>query len=195
MQNVKICDAVVVSVDEVARTCVVNSLDSSIDGLTVRLMLETSDGDYEVPSVDSTITVAYSDNTIPYMVKATWIDKKIVISGDTEISLQDKNVTVSQGTNIISVVNGVITASTSAGNVVKLDSNGLIQLSNNNQNLKTILDSILNNTNSILSAIQELTVICAAPTNPSSIPINATVFATIATQISQNITQLSQLLE
>src|SRR5579871_4587851 len=74
--NVKLFDGTVTNVNLNERTCVVDSLDSSLDGITVRFMLEQSDGDMSVPQEGSTVTVAMTDFTDPYIVSATWLDQK-----------------------------------------------------------------------------------------------------------------------
>ncbi len=53
----------------------------------------------------------------------------------------------------------------------------LIKIANNSTTLNTLLQDLL-------TAIQALTVVCAAPGNPSSVPVNAADFAMIATNIA-----------
>lgn len=91
--NFKTFDANVESVDVPTRTCVVNSLDSSVIGLTVRFMVEVSDGDMSVPQKDSTVIVAMTDFTEPYIVSKTWLDNKLIVIGNQSIDvLKDKQI-------------------------------------------------------------------------------------------------------
>ena len=91
--NVKLFDGNVVSVDLPSFTCVVDSIDSSLNGITVRFMLEQSDGDMSVPQVDSTVTVAMTDFTDPYIVSATWLDEKLFVVGNQSYDIKpDKQI-------------------------------------------------------------------------------------------------------
>jgi hypothetical protein len=91
--NFKTFDAIVTSVDIPTRTCVVDALDNSLFNLTVRFMVEVSDGDMEVPQEDSTVTVAMTDFTEPYIVSNTWLDNKLIIVGNQSIDVQkDKQI-------------------------------------------------------------------------------------------------------
>src|ERR1035441_2634684 len=76
--NVRLFDATIISVNRESRTCIVDSIDHSLDGIEVRYMVDISDGDCSIPSVDSTVTVAMTDFTDPYIVKSSWIDEKII---------------------------------------------------------------------------------------------------------------------
>lgn len=91
--NVKLFDAIVESVNIDERTCVVNSDDNSLDGLTVRFMIDVSDGDMSVPQKDSCVTVAMTDFTEPYIVKATWLDEKLFVVGNQSFDIKkDKQI-------------------------------------------------------------------------------------------------------
>lgn len=87
---VKVFDAVVKSVDEDSRTCVVDSLssDNQIENLTVRFMLDVSDGDLSVPEINSTVSVALNDYTEPYIVSSTWITKKEWVVGNSSFTIE-----------------------------------------------------------------------------------------------------------
>ena len=88
--NVKLFDGTVRigSLDLEKRTCIVDSIDNSLDGIEVRFMLEQSDGDMSVPSEDSTVTVAMTDFTDPYIVSSTWIDRKVFVVGTQSLDIQ-----------------------------------------------------------------------------------------------------------
>jgi len=91
--NVKLFDAEVVSIDIEKRICIVNSLDGSIEGITVRIMLDQSDGDMSVPEIESTVTVAMTDFTDPYLVKSTWLDEKLFVVGNQSYNIKkDKQI-------------------------------------------------------------------------------------------------------
>ena len=87
--NVRLFDATVNSVNVELRTANVDSIDNSLYGLDVRFMLEVSDGDMSVPTVGSTVTVAMTDLTEPYIVEATWIDEKLFVVGNQSYSIKD----------------------------------------------------------------------------------------------------------
>src|ERR1035437_8845598 len=87
--NVRLFDATVNSVNVELRTANVDSIDNSLYGLDVRFMLEVSDGDMSVPTVGSTVTVAMTDFTEPYIVEATWIDEKLFVVGNQSYSIVD----------------------------------------------------------------------------------------------------------
>lgn len=114
--DIKTFDATVISVDMDNRTCVVNSLDYSVQGLEVRFMPEVSDGDMNLPQIQSTVIVCMTDFTDPYIVNTTWLDQKTIIVGDTEITLVDGNVTISQGSLSILIQNGKISITNSDTN-------------------------------------------------------------------------------
>ena len=91
--NVKLFDGTVMSVDNNGRTCTVDSIDSSLNGIQVRFMLEVSDGDMSVPQVGSTVTVAMTDFTDPYIVSATWLDEKLFVVGNQSYDIKpDKQI-------------------------------------------------------------------------------------------------------
>lgn len=73
-------DAEIVSVDKDNNTCIVNGLDTglNIDGLTVRLMLTESDGDREYPEIGSTVAIAFTQFTEPYVVRTTDLTEKFI---------------------------------------------------------------------------------------------------------------------
>lgn len=90
--NTKIYDATVVSVDEAKRTCIVDSEDSNIDGIEVRLTSSISDGEINIPTVGETVTVAEMNGTM-IVIGISWIDKKTIIVGDQLIQIEDGKIT------------------------------------------------------------------------------------------------------
>lgn len=97
--RVKLMDVTVKSVNKEERYCIVNSLDGTqnIDGLKVRLALEICDGDLDYPEERSTITIAFTDFTEPYMVSATWLSQKTVIVGNQAWDIIDGKQTFNDG--------------------------------------------------------------------------------------------------
>lgn len=168
----KTFDATVISVDVNSRTCVVNSLDYSIEGLSVRFMPEISDGSMKVPQVDSTIVVGMTDFTEPYVVSSTWIDRKTDIVGDTEIDLIDGAITISQGTddtNVKIVLENNITTITqlSSGKTIQ------VQLKDGKANISNDSVSLLDITKSIVQNIIDATYVNGggqADLSPTSLP-------------------------
>lgn len=106
--NVKLFDATVESVDIDERTCVVNAIDNSIDKLTVRFMIDVSDGDMSVPQKDSTVTVAMTDFTDPYIVKTTWLDEKLFVVGNQSYDIKPDKQILNDGKykGLATVING-----------------------------------------------------------------------------------------
>lgn len=90
--KVKLTDVTVRTVNKEDKTCIVDSVDGTqdIDGLKVRLSLEICDGNTDYPEEGSTITIAFTDFTEPYMVSATWLTEKDVTVGDQCWNIKDK---------------------------------------------------------------------------------------------------------
>lgn len=90
--KVKLMDVTVRTVNKEEKTCIVDSVDGTqdIDGLKVRLSLEICDGNTDYPEEGSTITIAFTDFTEPYMVSATWLTEKDVTVGDQCWNIKDK---------------------------------------------------------------------------------------------------------
>ncbi len=82
--RVKTCYCEVVSVDKENRTCLVNSADGTqeLENTTVNLTPEIGDGEIDYPLEGSTITVAFTDFTAPYMVKAGELESKFIVVGN-----------------------------------------------------------------------------------------------------------------
>lgn len=95
----RFCDAIVVSVDEESRTCIVNSVspNDNFDNLKIRLTPDISDGDVCLPEIDTNIIVAFTDYTSPYMVSAGWLNKKTVTVGNQGYEIVDGKITFNDG--------------------------------------------------------------------------------------------------
>jgi len=91
--KVKIFDAVVQSgsIDEDNFTCVVDSVDSTINNLQVRYHLCVSDGEINTPEDGSTVTIAKTAFTDPYIVKSTDLKSKVIAVGN-QVYSNDGNV-------------------------------------------------------------------------------------------------------
>lgn len=93
--NVKLFDAIIQkgSINKDERTCIVDSVDGSLDNLVVRYMLDVSDGDTSIPLEETTVTIAMTDFTDPYIVKSTWLSEKLFVVGEQSYDiLKDKQV-------------------------------------------------------------------------------------------------------
>jgi len=88
---VRYVDVTVDSVDEVNKTCRVSSCDGSqeIDELEVRYLAETSDGDEDVPEVNSTCVIVFTEITDPVIVSKSWLTKKLIVVGDQSYEIKD----------------------------------------------------------------------------------------------------------
>ncbi len=81
---VQIFDAIVQagSQDEDTMTCVVDSVDSNLNNLTVRYNLCISDGEINVPEDESTVTIAKTSFTDPYIVRNSDLKSKLIAIGN-----------------------------------------------------------------------------------------------------------------
>lgn len=83
--KIHVLDAVVISVDATARTCIVRATGGkSGNVLPARLMSSTDDGILILPTVGSTVTIIMSDFTSPYVSLYSGIDKIILRGGDLD---------------------------------------------------------------------------------------------------------------
>jgi hypothetical protein len=82
-------------------TCYVDSVDSNVTNLSVRFMLESSDGEINVPLDSSLVTVILTSFTDPYIVKSTELKSKTINIGtqswDNDGSKQSFQTYVSSG--------------------------------------------------------------------------------------------------
>lgn len=87
---VKYFDATVVSVDEDNGTCLVNSADGgqSFNNLKVRYMSELADGDENIPEIDSSVTILFTQITEPIIVSTSWLQRKTITIGDSVIDIK-----------------------------------------------------------------------------------------------------------
>lgn len=129
---VKIFDANINSVDEASGTCIVSSIDGdkNLDNLSVRISLDISDGDLEIPEVGTTVNILMSDFTDPYIVKSTWLTNKTIIVGDTTISLKNGNIIISQGKMIITLSGGKVSIKNDTTDYLTVQKNILNHLIN-----------------------------------------------------------------
>ncbi|MCA6489093.1 MAG: hypothetical protein IM569_13555 [Chitinophagaceae bacterium] len=88
--NVKILSATVDSVSESKRTCVVTSVSSqgSVTIENVQLMASIDDGILLVPSIDSTVIIAYSTFNQPFIALFSGIEKVLLVAGENNASIQ-----------------------------------------------------------------------------------------------------------
>ena len=73
--------------------------------------------------------------------------------------------------------------------------NGKIQIKNPSQNLETVLQSILTHLNSLASACEGITVPVTTAPGTSGPPLNASTFATLASDFSTDASNLAEILE
>ncbi len=70
-----------------------------------------------------------------------------------------------------------------------------IKVANGGTTLNTLLQDLITKLQTLCTDIEAITVICAAPASPSSVPVNAAAFAALSTQIATLGTQIGGLLE
>jgi hypothetical protein len=88
--NVSLLSATVDSVNESKRTCVVTSVSSqgSVTIENVQLMASIDDGFLLVPSIDSTVIIAYSTFNQPFIALFSGIEKVLLVAGENNASIQ-----------------------------------------------------------------------------------------------------------
>lgn len=74
-------------------------------------------------------------------------------------------------------------------------SSSKVLIENETQNLKELLQELITNVQSLVTATAALTVTCAAPGNPSSIPINVAAITAAGTALGITSTKIGSLLE
>lgn len=81
------------------------------------------------------------------------------------------------------------------GGTVVAVSETLVKIANEDHTLNTILQQLVTTLNNLVTQTAAITVTCAAPGNPSTIPVNAAAITALGTQLSQVATDLGELLE
>lgn len=71
----------------------------------------------------------------------------------------------------------------------------LIKIANTSTTLNTLLQNLISNINDLVTQVAAITVICAAPSNPSSIPVNVALIEAVAVELAATSTQIAGLLE
>jgi hypothetical protein len=71
----------------------------------------------------------------------------------------------------------------------------LVKIANQQTTLNTLLQNLISNVQSLVSATSAITVTCAAPGNPSSPPVNAAAISAVANQLTTTANQIAGLLE
>lgn len=72
------------SVDQLARTCNCTAIDGKTQAefTDVQLMAEVDDGELKLPTVGSTVIIAYSEYVLPFVLLYSEIDQIIYFGGD-----------------------------------------------------------------------------------------------------------------
>jgi hypothetical protein len=91
-------DMQVLSVDMPTRTCTCRTVNgsSAISNWVVKLMAEIDDGLLLVPAVGSTVKVAYSTFSPPFVIQYSELSQAIIVTGNSSLSIQDSNITLEQ---------------------------------------------------------------------------------------------------
>ena len=87
------------TVDEKARTCDCRTIEGKgiIDIPNVQLMADVDDGLLMLPTVGSTVIVMYSKRSRPFVVMYSQVDKILMISGSSVISVKDGAIQFNDG--------------------------------------------------------------------------------------------------
>jgi hypothetical protein len=142
---VKFCNATVTEVDESNRTCLVDSADDgkiNFEGKLIRLMPEVSDGELDIPEVDSTVTVLYSDTIEPIIIRASWLKSKEIIIGDQRLKIEIDKQTWNDG-NYGGWIKSIDPDNSKKGLLARLN-----EIEKQHNQLKTDFDNLVNIFNS-----------------------------------------------
>lgn len=179
---VKYFDATVVSVDEDNGTCLVNSADGgqSFNNLKVRYMAELADGDENIPEIDSSVTILFTQITEPIIVSTSWLQRKTVTVGDSIFEILKDTIDLSVNNTKYNISDGSQKFNDgSFGGLVKVIelTSQINKLETDVNTLKTCLGSVL----SLLSA-------AAVTPVPVLTPMMVTFFAPLAPYVASVIT-------
>ena len=159
--------AIVDDYDEPSRTCscTLVSGKSDISLNSVSLMSEVNDGLLMLPTKGSTVIIAKTAHTTPFVMMYSQIDKILIIVGDTLFSLVNGTVTVSQGDSAKFTLSGdvatmqqgddnkfILTSDKAVmqqSDMVVTLSGSKINIKNNSGDFKTIMDTHFQNFNSM----------------------------------------------
>lgn len=146
--KVNLLSAIVDSVDEDKRTCVVTSLNSqgeySLEN--VQLMASVDDGFLLIPAIDSTVMVAFSTMTPPFIAQYSAIDKVFIIVGQSNVSLEISNeeILLEIADTKLSLTDGLTKFNDgNLGGLLKV--NDVLQKINNLENKVNAIITIFNN--------------------------------------------------
>jgi len=87
------------SVNVGARTCNCVAIDGEgvTEVINVQLMAEVDDGMLLVPTVGSTVMVAFSKRVLPFVVMFSQLDQIVMISGSSVVTIQDGSIQFNDG--------------------------------------------------------------------------------------------------
>ena len=71
----------------------------------------------------------------------------------------------------------------------------LIKLANNQHTFNNLMQELVSDVKDLVSAVQALTVTCAAPGSPSGPPLNASAISAVTTSLTQTAQKISELFE
>lgn len=153
---VETISATVLSVDKSKRTCKVKPISGKSDTEIedVNLMAERNDGEFKIPSVNSTVVVVMSYQTDPYIISWSDLDEWYLVIGNTTIDVINGEIKIGDG---------------SFGGIVKID------------DLKSQWDANVNATKAAL--IAAFTGIDAAISSLGGTSTSVATFNTQATNI------------
>ena len=108
--EVFLVSCMVESVDEGARTCDCINIEGGAvtDIPNVQLMAEVDDGMLMLPTVGSTVIVLYAKRAIPLVVMFSEVDKVLMISGNSVVSITNDNVKISNGSSSATIADQLI---------------------------------------------------------------------------------------
>lgn len=181
--KVSLFSAIVDSVDEDARTCIVTTLNSQgeITLENVQLMASVDDGLLLIPALDSTVVVAYSTMNQPFIAQYSSLEKAVLIVGDNNVSLEITNAEI-----LLEIANTKL--SLIDGKTKFNDGNlgGLVKVND----ILTKLNNLENKVNTIISTFNSHThlgVTTGAGTSGTSpTPITGTLTPTTKSEIEND---------
>lgn len=175
---VQIFDAVVKagSQNSDEMTCVVDSCDSTCNGLVVRYNLCISDGIVCVPDDDSVVTIAKTSFTDPYIVKTSDLISYNLVIGTSEINVVDGTIFFAQK-DLVAKMNG-----------------SLFSLKNNEQDFTTNLKSFMNHVVDFMNHVSA--AVLDTPSGDGAIdPSTQLIITQDITNVNQDLSNFLQLID
>jgi hypothetical protein len=165
----------VTAVDVPSRTCTCTTITgaASTDLQGVQLMAEVDDGLLLLPTVGSTVVVSYSKQNVPYVALYSQIDKVVIVTGNSSITMTDTSIIAERNATTLTIQDD---------SIVAVKGNSTLTIKDNGYSIVNGSVSLTDIMKQLLTQILALTV--TTGTGPSGTPINSSAFQGIQTNIN-----------